>query len=153
LFDNLKIVDKNSDYKYTETLNPSNKITTLSKKSRKNEKTKGNLFESFDFFLKNRYIFPHVKFISYYFNFLIPKKQKNTNSSKSYCKIVKNFSKKLLEKLDLFYYLKLVRTIKLFKNSYLRKKISKDSIKFLLKNQYFVRDCDIKSIIGEIENN
>jgi len=66
-------------------------------------------------------------------------------------KILKHFSKEILQKLDLFYYLKLVRTIELLKNTYLRKCVEKEKLKFLLKSLYFVRDCDIEFIVREID--
>jgi len=68
-----------------------------------------------------------------------------------YSKTLKFFSKEILVKLDFFYYLKLVRTVEVLKNSFLRKKADKEELQFLLKNLYFIRDCDIENIIQEIK--
>jgi len=76
---------------------------------------------------------------------------KNYNLRINNQKILLYFSSEILQKLDLFYYLKLVRTMELLKNTFLRSKVEKQSLQFLIKSLYFLRDCDMESIIQEID--
>jgi len=128
------------------------KVNSSQNLKKKKEK-KGKMIDLFSFSLKNKSKFPYIGFIEYYFPILISKKKKNYNSMLNYTKILKHFSSEILKKLDLFYFLKLVRTTEILKNTLLRKKIKNESMKFLLKSIYFIRDCDIEFIVEQINNN
>jgi len=108
-------------------------------------------FQSFNFSQKNNYAFPYIGFFDYYLTFFIPKKSMNDNSRINNSKILKYFSREILKKMDLFYYLKLVRTTEILKNVYLRKLAKKEDLQFLLKSLYFLRDCDIESILQKLD--
>jgi len=116
----------------------------------KNEDVKKR-FNFFNSMKGNQNNFPFIGFFDYYFPCLA-KKKTDLNHNIDIRKIFKHFSKEILHKLDLLYYLKLVRTIELLKNIELRSKVEKESIQFLIKNLYFVRDCDLESISNEIGN-
>jgi len=123
----------------------------ISKNKQKEEK-KAKLIDKWSINIKTKNAFPYIGFIEYYFPVFIYQKNKNYYYSiRNYQKVLKYFSKEILKKLDLVYYFKLVRIIEILKNTYLRKKVEKKSLQFLLKNLYFVRDCDIKSIVQEID--
>jgi len=131
---NDKIIDEN--YKHIP-----NKVD-LNNNNQKNEMQN----DSFNFIEKKKNNFPNISFIEYYFPCLISKKNKDFNHRIKLLKIFKYFSKQILQKLDFFYYLKLVRGMELYKNITLRKKFEKKKLQFLLKSLYFVRDCDLEYI-------
>jgi len=143
------ITDKNLDYGTY----PLKTIVNSSQNFKKKKEKKGKMIDLFSFSLKNKSKFPYIGFIEYYFPILISSKNKNYNLILNHTKIVKHFSNEILKKLDLFYFLKLVRTTEILKNTLLRKKIKKESLKFLLKSIYFIRDCDIEFIVEEIQKN
>lgn len=95
--------------------------------------------------------FPFIGFLDYYFPILIPKSRNDSSSRMVFPKILILFSNDILQKFDLFYYLKLVRTNELLKNVYLRKKAEKEELQFLLKYLYFVRDSDIDFISKKLD--
>lgn len=142
-----KIIDKSFDNDRFNIKIRANSNKILNKKKEK----KRNVNDSLNYPLKNKNKFPYIGFIEYYFPILIP--QKNYNLKLNNSKIVKYFSKEILQKLDLFYYLKLIITVELLKNSILRKKVKKQPLQFLLSSIYFLRDCDVEFIVEEINKN
>lgn len=116
-----------------------------------NKKNQTDKTFDFIYFSKKINKFPYIGFFDYYFPCLIPRKDKNYKNRLILPKILKFFSKEILQKFDLLYYLKLVRTIELLKNTSLRKKVKKENLQFLLKSLYFLRDCDFEHIIRIID--
>jgi len=143
---NNKILQKES-----ESAKSLNTIGFLNNDGCKREEKKKKLFDLFNSTLKIRNKFPYIGFKDYYFAFFIPKNKKLSNLRLNYTKILKYFSKEIMQKLDLFYYLKLVRTVEILKNTFLRKKVEKESLRFLVNSLYFLRDCDIDFIAHEID--
>jgi len=128
---------------------PSDNITNIKNETFKNNKE--SIINSLHSTSKRENKFPYIGFIDYYFNFLIPKNNNNYKYKFNHLKILKYFSKEILNKLDLFYYLKLVRTTEILKNTFLRKKANKENLEFLIKSLYFVRDIDIDFVIKIID--
>jgi len=128
-----------------------NKIASINKDV---DQKKDEMRESIDFFglsykVKNN--FPSVGIFDYYFPLFISKKDRNYKSRTELPKILKFFSSEIFNKLDLLYYLKLVRKVNLLKNVSLTKKVEKETLKFLTNSLYFVRDCDFENIVQEID--
>jgi len=145
---NIELIDKfnkenNKNYKIIDEKYQHNTVELdLKKNIQKNEMINYSL----NFTGKKKNNFPNISFIEYYFPFLISKKNKDFNRRNILLKTFKYFSKQILQKLDLCYYLKLVRVMELFKNISLRKKFEKQHLQFLLESLYFVRDCDLEYI-------
>jgi len=137
-----KISDEPKNFKSTYYLN---------KNKSKNEENNQMITESFSFFIKIKNAFPNIGFKDYYCTNIVSKKKNNYNSKLNLTKILKYFAKEILEKLDLFYYLKLVRTTEILKNNFLRKKVDKEELKFLLKYLYYVRESDLESVVETIK--
>jgi len=115
-----------------------------------NEENKGKIMdisESLKFFTNQKNEFPNTSFFYYFFPFFFTKKNKYEN----YTKIFKHFSRKILKKLDLFNYLKYIRRIDLLKNTVITNDQEKEKLKILSKNLYFIRDCDIESLVKMID--
>jgi len=152
LFNQININNNNSDNNLTDNSKHLKYLSNIKENTYKKKDLKKRLFDSFNLSLKKKNSFPIIQFIDYYFPFLINKKSRFYISRLNNMKIVKYFSNEILQKLDLLYYLKMVITMKLFKNNYLRKEVNKESSKFLLKSLYFMRDKDIESLVNEIEH-
>jgi len=142
------ILDKSS-----EVVKYFNSNTFFKNYNRKKNEQKKKMIDSFKSYSKIDNKFPFIGFKEYYFAFLIPKNKNNSNSILILRNILKYFSKRILQKLDFFYYLKLVRIVEILKNTFLRNRVEKESLQFLLKSLYFLRDCDIESIAHEIDKN
>jgi len=98
--------------------NPSGNLANLNNEINQLKNKKENIFNySFKFSLKEKSDFPYIGFIDYYLPFLLPKKDENYKSRINNSKILKYFSIEILNKMDLIYYLKLVRTLEIMKNS------------------------------------
>jgi len=110
-----------------------------------------NMFESFKNKTAYKTDFPNTGFIQYYFSFIIPKNIKNYYLWMNYNKALKHFSQKIFEKLDISYYLKIVKTHKILKNRIFTMNKEKEVNKFLSKSLYFIRDIDIETLVKEIK--
>lgn len=152
----IEMVDKRIKNKITydkiADKNPLNIIACKSQEISNKKEKKEKKIESLSISSKIKYTFPYIGFADYYLSFLISKNNHNYKSRKNNSKILKYFSNEILQKLDLFYYLKLVRTMEILKNIYIRKLAQKEDLQFLLKYLYYVRDCDLESILEKLVN-
>jgi len=150
---NIELFDKlnNNNYlkKDIEIAKTLKTIKSVNNEVAKKIEKKQDYLNTLNFSLKKNNVFPYIGFLDYYMPFIF-KNKKNYKSRVENSKLIKYFSEEILKKLDIFHYLKLKRTMKIFKNIYLKKKVDKERLKFLLRSLYFFRDCDIDFIVKNI---
>jgi len=147
---NDNISDNNQNRNNNNSENENNDVLKLSKSDQRlnNE----NIADSFNFSEENTNEYPFTGFVSYYFPFLLSKKNKNNIKSLNYTRILHYFSVKLQTHLDFFHYLEYVSSIKLLKNAFYKQGKERLKFKYLSKHLYFMRDCDENQIIKILDD-